>query len=91
MSKNLEEKFSETQISNHLIEIIKEKYFVQEDADHNPIFNELTTLSSFMDSLDIVEFIMDIEKYYDIHIPDDQIKSMPTIKDMVDLIYEKIN
>lgn len=41
------------------------------------------------DSLDIVEFIMAIEEEFDIDVPDDDVKDVKTVKDIVDYIASK--
>jgi len=42
------------------------------------------------DSLDIVELIMDVEQEYDITIPDEDLPSVVTVKDIVSYIESQI-
>ena len=43
------------------------------------------------DSLDIVEFIMDLEKEFNITIPDPVAEKIKTVENAVNYVYEKIN
>ena len=44
-----------------------------------------------MDSLDWVEMIMDIEKEYDIFIPDDAAERMDTVARTIDYLHQHLN
>lgn len=44
-----------------------------------------------MDSLDWVEMIMDIEKEYDISIPDDAAERMDTVARTIDYLHQHLN
>ena len=53
--------------------------------------NEVVTSASFIedlnaDSLDIVELVMQIEKEFDIEIPDDEAESIRTVQNAIDYI-----
>ena len=39
-----------------------------------------------MDSLDVVELIIDVEKLYNIHIPDDEVEKVKTFNDVFNLL-----
>lgn len=41
-----------------------------------------------MDSLDIIEMVMELEKLYQISIPDYYIENMETVSDVVDVVYD---
>lgn len=40
------------------------------------------------DSLQLYEFVIDIEEAYDIRLPDDLLDNVKTISDMIDLVYK---
>ncbi|MFO7735501.1 MAG: acyl carrier protein [bacterium] len=42
------------------------------------------------DSLDVVDFVMELEGEFDIEIPDDEVEGIATVKDAVDYIEKKI-
>lgn len=42
------------------------------------------------DSLDGIEIVMDCEKEFGIHIPDNELDSIQTIKDLCDIVEKKI-
>lgn len=44
-----------------------------------------------MDSLDCVELIMDLEKEYDISIPDDAAERMDTVARTIDYLHQHLN
>ncbi len=44
-----------------------------------------------IDSLDVVNIVIDIESHFNIEIENDSIKKMSTIKNCIDLIEEKVN
>jgi len=43
------------------------------------------------DSLDIVDFVMELEGEFDIEIPDEDVEKIKTVKDATDYIEGKIN
>ncbi len=43
------------------------------------------------DSLDIVDFVMDLEGEFDIEISDDEVESIKTVKNAMDYIEKKLN
>lgn len=42
------------------------------------------------DSLDCIEIVMDCEREFGIHIPDNELDSIQTIKDLCDIVEKKI-
>lgn len=44
-----------------------------------------------MDSLDFIEMIMDIEKEYNISIPDDVVWRMDTVAETIDYLHRQLN
>ena len=65
-------------------ELVLERFSLEED-DVSP---ETTFESVGADSLDIVELIMEIEAEFNIEIPDEEIKKMSTVGDMVEYLKE---
>ena len=66
--------------------IISDQFSI--DADKiTPETDFITDLGA--DSLDIVEFVMALEEEMDIEIPDDDVKDIRTVKDVVDYINSK--
>lgn len=58
--------------------------------------NEVVTSASFIedlnaDSLDIVELVMQIEKEFDIEIPDDEAESIRTVQNAIDYIVAHVS
>jgi acyl carrier protein len=58
--------------------------------------NEVETAASFIedlnaDSLDIVELVMQIEKEFDIEIPDDEAESIRTVQNAIDYIVAHVS
>lgn len=43
-----------------------------------------------LDSLDFVEYIMDIESIFAIHVQDEEMDDIKTIQNVIDCVYEKI-
>jgi len=64
-------------------EIIAEQLSV--DADSITMETDLVNDLS-ADSLDVVELVMEIEQNFNLEIPDDVLKEVKTIKDIVDYI-----
>lgn len=57
--------------------------------------DEITPESSFIDdlgadSLDIVELVMEIEKQFELEIPDDEAEKISTVQDAVDYIVSHV-
>ena len=68
--------------------IISDKLWVSE--------SEITEKANFVsdlgaDSLDVVELVMEIEKKFDIQIPDQDAETFKTVGDAVDYIAGKLN
>lgn len=42
------------------------------------------------DSLDCIEIVMDCEREFGIHIPDNELDSIQTIKDLYDIVEKKV-
>ena len=43
------------------------------------------------DSLDMISLVMVIEEKYDLYVSDEDIKNIQTVKDIIDLIFTRIN
>ena len=59
------------------------------DADFRPESNLRSDLG--LDSLDVVELLMELEKKYKIRIPDDELERVVTVQDVVNLVEQFIN
>ena len=75
-------------IFNEVLEIIADKLGVSE--------TEITEKANFVsdlgaDSLDVVELVMEIEKKFDIQIPDHDAEGFKTVGDAVDYLASKLN
>ena len=75
-------------IKSRVTSIIVDKLGVEE--------SEVTTEASFTndlgaDSLDTVELIMELEKEFDISIPDDHAEKIATVGDAVKYVEENVN
>lgn len=53
-------------------------------------FNIQTPMSDYLDSLDCVEFCMDLEEEFDIELTDEEFDECNTVSDIYKLIQEKI-
>ncbi len=72
------------QIYEDLLKIITEELGVS-PMDINPTLEVREDLC--FDSLQLYEFIVDVEEAYDIRIPDEEIDKVSTIQDLVDMVY----
>lgn len=63
-------------------EIISDKYLNGETPNENDRLQE----DLGMDSIDLVDFVMDIEQMFDIAIPDEQWRATKTINDVFQII-----
>ncbi len=78
MKKNKEE----NNLLQEIIDIIVETLEVEED-----LLNENTRFADLdVDSLDLVNLVVAFEKKYDFEIPDNEIKNLQTVKDVVDYV-----
>ena len=73
-----------TEVLKKVIELTKEKLVVKKNI-------EVTENTSFQDdlnadSIDITDFVMELENVFDIKISDKDIESIKTVHDAVDLI-----
>lgn len=60
---------------------------IQKDA-----ISESTNLHSlFIDSLDLIEIVMDFEHKYDIDFDDDKLDNLYTVGDFIDILYKEVN
>lgn len=57
--------------------------------DNTKNFTEETTLSDRIDSIEILEFAIKLERKLNIHISDDVIENWSTISDIIDTIVEQ--
>jgi len=72
------------QIYEDLLKLITEELGVS-PMDINPTLEVREDLS--FDSLQLYEFVIDVEEAYDIRIPDEEIDNVRTIQDLVDMVY----
>lgn len=76
-------------------EEIKEKVFLEieelvwDDVDRNED-QDLRKDIGF-DSLDCVEFLLKIEKEFDISIPDEEAEPVKTVKEVIDIVASKVS
>jgi len=80
---------NKTELINSLKEIVKP--YVQDEA----AFQNLTEDTKFIDDLKInsanlVDIVLDVEDKFDIHIEDDAMENMLTVKGAMDIITDKI-
>lgn len=83
-------KFTEKEIVEKIIEICLDKFYIgdQKESDFNAESNLKFDLG--MDSLDFVELTMEVEKEFDIHIPDDQLTDALTVGSLANLVVTRI-
>jgi len=67
---------------------VKELVLARFSLEEDDITLETTFESVGADSLDIVELIMEIEEEFGIEIPDEDMKKMTTVGDMVEYLKE---
>jgi len=78
MKKNKED----NKLLEEIIDIIVETLEVDEDQ-----LNENTRFADLdVDSLDLVNLVVAFEKKYNFEIPDNEIKNLQTVKDVVDYV-----
>lgn len=54
--------------------------------------SESTDLQSlFIDSLDLIEIVMDFEHNYNIDFDDDKLDNLNTVGDFIDILYKEVN
>lgn len=69
---------------DEIIELLKTKLSVTE------LNREATLASLGLDSLDVVEFILDLEDTYDIKFEAEETQNIKTLGDLLDLINKKV-
>jgi acyl carrier protein len=67
---------------------VKELVLARFSLEEEDLTLETTFESVGADSLDIVELIMEIEEEFDVEIPDEDMKKMTTVGDMVEYLKE---
>lgn len=75
------------EIYEKIIELASDKLSVDKEQ-----IKEETSFTEDLnaDSLDVVDFVMELEGEFDIEIPDDEVEGIATVKDAVDYIENKI-
>ena len=69
--------------NNHLLMYVD----IQKEA-----ISESTDLQSlFIDSLDLLEIVMDFEDKYNIKFNDDKLDNLDTVGDFIDILYKEVN
>ena len=77
---------SEKEIYAKIVEIIQEH-----DSSKLHVTPELNLKEELgVDSVDLMEFIINLEEAFDIEIPDEDMDNFKTISDVVDYIHEKL-
>ena len=79
---------TERSIEDKLKDIIVDKLGI-ERKDILPESNFRNDLGA--DSLDTVELIMEVDKEFNISIPDDEMEKINTVQDVITLIEKKVN
>lgn len=75
------------EILKKVIDLAAEKLAAEaEDISENTNFEE--DLNA--DSIDLTDFIMELESEFDVEIPDEDLEKIKTVKDSVDYIQEKL-
>ncbi len=84
---NLEEKMERNEVLEKVIKLTKEKLVVKKNIEvtENTRFQE--DLNA--DSIDITDFVMELENVFDIKISDKDMENIQSVRDAVDLIYLK--
>jgi acyl carrier protein len=76
------------EIFDKIVKIAEDKL----SADPSVIKEETSFVEDLnADSLDIVDFVMDLESEFDIEIPDDEVESIKTVANAMDYIEKKLN
>lgn len=74
-------------IESRIKKVIMEKLDVSEEI-LKPDASFIDDLGA--DSIDIVEFIMDLETEFDIEIPDEEAEKLTTVQDVIDYLESKV-
>ncbi len=75
------------QIEQKLIELAAEKAGVPA-ADITPATHFVNDLE--FDSLDVVEYAMDVEDHFHLNVPDDEADGLATVGEVVDFVIEQL-
>ena len=70
-----------------VIRLTREKLVVKKNIEVNENTRFQEDLNA--DSIDITDFVMELESVFEIKISDKDIENIKTVRDAVDLIYEK--
>ena len=75
-----------------ILELIRAKVAVvgSQDVDTSEITSATLITDCVDDSLDVVEFVIEIEAVFDIEISDEEANKLTTIGDMVDIVERKV-
>lgn len=81
-------KFSEDQIKkiNSVLKIQKINVNLDDDNELNKTLSDVG-----IDSLSALGIIVNLEEKFDVHLDDEKIARIKTIKDLLDLLYEQLN
>lgn len=75
------------EVNNQVIEILKDKLGIDEISSDDHLIEDIGA-----DSLDIIELVMEIEKEFNIQIPDDEVdQNFTTVGHLIDYIQDKVN
>lgn len=69
--------------NNHLLMYV--------DIQKEAITEETELHSLYIDSLDLIEIIMDFEDYFKVDIDDDKIDNINTVGQYIDILYNEVN
>ncbi len=73
-------------IINSLTKILNKKFKVTSKIEVN---SDISSLG--LDSLDLMDLVLDIESKYNIHISDDELMNLKKIQDLIDIIERENN
>lgn len=90
MPKKLKkENISKQEIKDWLLDINHLLMYV--DIQKESISESTDLQSLFIDSLDLLEIVMDFEDKYNIDFNDDKLDNLNTVGDFIDILYKEVN
>lgn len=90
MPKKLKkEKITKQEIKDWLID--NNQLLMYVDIQKDAISESTNLYSLFIDSLDLIEIVMDFEHKYDIDFDDDKLDNLNTVGDFIDILYKEVN
>jgi acyl carrier protein len=77
------------EIKDKIAEILLDHKWIKPDVKIKESHEYMNTYD--MDSLDMVDFVMDLEREYGISIPDDVVERMDSVARTIDYIHQQLN